>query len=95
MKHGQVVVTESGPPPESATPKQIMQHKLRTEAARAIYRRRKAIAEPVFGQIKEQRSFRRFGLRGLEKVRAEWKLVCATANLLKLFRYGWMPQKVR
>ena len=36
--------------------------------------------------------FRRFNLRGLEKVRAEWKLVCATANLLKLFRSGWTPQ---
>jgi hypothetical protein len=52
----------------------------------------KAIVEPVFGQIKEQRGFRRFSLRGLEKASAEWKLVCATANLLKLFRYGWTPQ---
>ena len=69
-----------------------MQHKLRTEAGRAAYRRRKVIVEPVFGQIKEQRGFRRFSLRGLEKVRAEWKLVCAAANLLKLFRYGWTPE---
>jgi transposase len=92
IKHGETIVTESGPPPESATPKQIMQHKLRTEAGRAVYRRRKVIVEPVFGQIKEQRSFRRFSLRGLDKVRAEWKLVCATANLLKLFRSGWTLQ---
>ena len=92
MKHDQTVEMASGPPPESATPKQAMQHKLRTEAGRAVYRRRKVIVEPVFGQIKEQRGFRRFSLRGLEKVRAEWKLVCATANLLKLFRYGWTPQ---
>jgi hypothetical protein len=69
-----------------------MQHKLRTEAGHAVYKMRKAIVEPVFGQIKEQRGFRRFSLRGLEKVRAEWKLVCATANLLKLFRAGWTPQ---
>jgi hypothetical protein len=69
-----------------------MQHKWRTEPGQAIYRRRKVIVEPVFGQIKEQRGFRRFNLRGLEKVRAEWKLVCATANLLKLFRYAGTPQ---
>ncbi len=92
VKHDQTMTTASVPPPESATPKQAMQHKLRTEAGRAVYKRRKAIVEPVFGQIKEQRGFRRFSLRGLEKARAEWKLVCATANLLKLFRYGWAPQ---
>ena len=92
MKHDQTEATASGPPPDQATPKQAMQHKLRTEAGRAIYKRRKVIVEPVFGQIKEQRGFRRFSMRGLEKVRAEWKLVCATTNLLKLFRSGWTPQ---
>ena len=92
MKHDPTVATASGPPPEKATPKQAMQHKLRTEAGHAVYKMRKAIVEPVFGQIKEQRSFRRFSLRGLDKVRAEWKLVCATANLLKLFRAGWALQ---
>jgi hypothetical protein len=68
-------VAESEPPPPSATPKQAMQHKLRTATGRAIYKRRKVIVEPVFGQIKEQRGFRCFSLRGLEKARAEWKLV--------------------
>jgi hypothetical protein len=53
---------------------------------------RKAIVEPVFGQIKEQRSFRRFSLRGLDNVRREWKLVCLTSNLLKLFGSGWTRQ---
>jgi len=53
---------------------------------------RKAIVEPVFGQIKEQRSFRRFSLRGLDNVRCEWKLVCLASNLLKLFGSGWTPQ---
>ena len=91
VKHGETIANGSEPPP-SATPKQIMQHKLRTEAGHAVYKKRKAIVEPVFGQIKEQRGFRRFSLRGLDKVRAEWKLVCATANLLKLFRYGWIPE---
>jgi transposase len=55
MKHDQTMATESGPPPDQATPKQAMQHKLRTEAGRAIYTMRKAIVEPVFGQIKEVR----------------------------------------
>jgi transposase len=91
VKHGETIANGSEPPP-SATPKQIMRHKLRTEAGHAVYKRRKAIVEPVFGQIKEQRGFRRFSLRGLEKARAEWKLVCATANLLKLFLYGWIPE---
>jgi hypothetical protein len=46
------------------------------------------IVEPVFGQIKEVRGFRRFLLRGLEKLRGEWRLVCLTHHLLKLWRYG-------
>jgi transposase len=92
MKHDQTMATESGPPPDQATPKQAMQDKLRTDAGRTIYKMRKAIVEPVFGQIKEHRGFRRFSLRGLEKVQAEWKLVCATSNLLKLFRFKWTPK---
>jgi len=64
-----------------------MPHKLRTGARHAIYKMRKAVVEPVLGQIKEPRGFRRFSMRGLDKVSAEWKLVCA-ANLLKLFRSG-------
>jgi hypothetical protein len=42
--------------------------------------------EPVFGQIKEARGFRRFLLRGYPKVQAEWSLVCTTHNILKLYR---------
>src|SRR5665213_25116 len=91
LEHGEVIEPVTGPPPENATAKQAMAHKLRTEPGRAIYKMRKAIVEPVFGQIKERRGFRRFSLRGLTNVRAEWKLVCATANLLKLFRYGRIP----
>ncbi len=65
-----------------------MARKLRTKRGRAIYARRKAIVEPVFGQIKEARGFRRFRLRGQAKVTAEWHLVCAVHNLSKLFRSG-------
>ena len=46
------------------------------------------LVEPVFGQTRECRGFRRFSFRGLENVRAEWQLVCLTHNILKLFRYG-------
>jgi transposase len=63
-----------------------MRAKLRDPAGRAIYARRKTIPEPVFGQIKEVRGFRRFSFRGGWKVRAEWRLICLTHNLLKLFR---------
>ena len=92
IKHGETMETVNGPPPEQATVKEKMRHKLRTEAGRSIYKMRKAIVEPVFGQIKERRGFRRFSLRGLDNVRCEWKLVCLTSNLLKLFGSGWTPQ---
>jgi transposase len=68
-----------------------MVEKLTTRLGRAIYRRRKVIAEPPFGQIQAARGFRRFSLRGIGKVRFEWALVCLTHNLLKLFRATWAP----
>ncbi len=67
---------------------QQMKQKLQSEAGRAVYKMRKAIVEPVFGQVKECRRFRRFSIRGLENAQAEWQLVCLTHNILKLFRYG-------
>ena len=91
-KREEVVAMASGPPPVGATATQAMRHKLGAEAGRAVYKMRKAIVEPVFGQIKEQRGFRRFSLRGLTNVRHEWKLVCAVSNLRKLFVSGWRPQ---
>ena len=45
----------------------------------------------AIGQIKEARGFRRFLLRGFEKVDAEWLIICLTHNLLKLFRWSWQP----
>ena len=89
-KHGVAGEASSDPPPPGASPKEAMREKLRTEAGRTVYKMRKAIVEPVFGQIKEQRGFRRFSLRGKENVSCEWKLVCAVSNLLKLFRAGWV-----
>ena len=55
---------------------------------KALYARRKATVEPVIGQIKEPLRFRRTLLRGIEKAKAEWLLVCACSNLRKLFRYS-------
>jgi transposase len=75
-----------GEPAPTATVKEKMQHKLRTPAGKALYAARKHIVEPVFGQIKGVRGIRKFLLRGLEKVRAEWQLICLTHNLLKIWR---------
>ena len=61
-----------------------MRARLRRGGWRSRYRLRKTSVEPVFGQIKERRGFRRFSLRGLAKVRCEWRLVCAAHNLVKL-----------
>jgi hypothetical protein len=70
---------------------QRMRQVLNTEAGRALYRMRQTIVEPVFGSIKELRGFRRFMLRGFTHVRAEWRIICTAHNLLKLFRYYWLP----
>ncbi len=93
QKHGEEEPCATGPPPLEASVAEQMRHKLRTVEGRAIYKLRKAVVEPVFGQIKEQRGFRRFLLRGLDPVEAEWQLICATHNLLKLFHSGWSPQR--
>jgi len=70
---------------------QAMRKKLAGEEGRAVYARRKAVVEPVFGQVKEVRGFRRFSLRGRKLVGEEWQLVCLTHNILKLYRSGAWP----
>lgn len=57
---------------------------LKRAGRRSRYRLRKQTVEPVFGQIKQARGFRQFLLRGLDKVRGEWALICTAHNLLKL-----------
>lgn len=74
--------------PADASPRTRMAHKTHTPEGRAIYRRRKYTVEPVFGQAKEARGFRRFHLRGLAAVTGEWSLVCTAHNILKMFRSG-------
>ncbi len=75
-----------GPVPKGATRVEQMARKLQTKAGAAIYATRKGIVEPVIGQIKHARGFRQFLLRGVNKVRGEWALVCTTHNVLKLYR---------
>lgn len=76
---------EPAAPGPSATAKEIMAHRLKTSAGQALYKLRKQTVEPVFGIIKEVLGFRRFSLRGLEKVTLEWTLVCVSYNLKRLF----------
>jgi len=75
-----------GPLPKDATRVDRMRRKLKTKVGKVVYAARKAIVEPVFGQIKQARGFRQFLLRGIEKVSGEWSLVCLTHNILKLYR---------
>jgi transposase len=94
QKHGEKIrVAPRGRIPKNATPQERMARKLRTIRGRATYAKRKQIVEPVFGQIKEPRGFRRFSLRGLVNVTGEWDLICLTHNLLKLFRSGYQVQR--
>jgi len=94
QKHSEKIpAAPRGRIPKNATTKEKMARKLRTLKGRATYSKRKQIVEPVFGQIKEARGFRRFLLRGLDNVTSEWDLVCLTHNLLKLFRSGYQVQR--
>jgi transposase len=92
VKHNAPAVpAPRGRMPKDLTVKQKMARKLHTQKGRETYSKRKSTVEPVFGQIKRARGFVQFSLRGLEKMRGEWSLVCLTHNLLKLFaaRYAF------
>jgi len=90
QKHGETSFPHPrGRIAKNATIKDRMARKLRTSKGQGIYSKRKHIVEPVFGQIKEVRGFRRFSFRGVDNCSAEWDLICLTHNLLKLFRSGW------
>jgi hypothetical protein len=83
---------ENSPPrgriPRCLNARDRMDRKLATKRGRALYRLRSQTIEPVFGQIKTVRGCDRFMRRGHDAVRSEWRLICATHNLLKLFRSG-------
>jgi len=78
--------------PESpSTAKERMAAKVQRPEGHELYARRQVIVAPVCGQSKEGRGFRRFLLRGMQQLRGEWRLVCLTHTLLKLWRYGCVP----
>ena len=78
--------TRSGPPPPGLSARQRMDWRLQTPEGHERRIKRRTSNEPVFGQIKEGRGFRRFSLRGLSKVRGEWDLVALAHNIVKLHR---------
>ena len=85
QKHGEHrLPCKRGPLPKGATKVDRMKRKLQTKVGKAVYAARKCVVEPVFGQIKQARGFRQFLLRGKEKVKGEWALVCLTHNILRL-----------
>lgn len=85
------------PAPRGRIPKALsvverMRRKLRTRRGKKRYALRMETVEPVLGQIKQGRGFRQSLLRGLNKVRGEWRLICTGHNLLKLFAALWEPR---
>jgi hypothetical protein len=77
-----------GPIPKDATAKQRMARKLKTKKGAETYKRRKAVVEPVFGQIGTVQDGRKLPIRGKPAARAQWRFTCAIHNLLKLHRAG-------
>jgi hypothetical protein len=94
-KHGD----QSPPAPKGRIPKDMgvldrMRRKFKTKCGKKAYAKRMESVEPVFGQIKEAQGIPSFLLRGLEKVKAEWDLVCLTHNILKLWRNVWGNERI-
>jgi transposase len=88
---------KDGKPSESKSDglRAAMKAKLASEAGKARYAKRRETVEPVFGQIKEHQGARRFLRRGMRACEAEWKLLCGTHNLLKLWRHTATPRAAR
>jgi len=91
LRRGEVAPAPAGRIPNDLDAKGRMRRKLNTKKGKAIYARRKAIVEPVFGQVKEPRGLRQFLLRGIKKVRGEFSLIAMTHNILKLWRSSIVP----
>jgi len=88
LKHTEKVASAPrGRIPAGLSAKQRMARKLRTKKGREMYARRKALIEPIFGQLKPVLGFRQFSLRGLALMRGEWRLMATVHNLLKLWRH--------
>lgn len=86
----QKALKERGSPrgriPKGLTNRELMERKLLTKEGREMYGKRKIIVEPPFGQMKDGQGFRRFMVRGIKSVASEWRLMCASHNMLKLWR---------
>lgn len=74
--------------PKEMTARDRMERKLLTKRGRATYRKRGMTVEPVFGQEKSVRGCDHFLVRGKQMVEMEWRLICGTHNMLKLWRSG-------
>ena len=83
MKHGEAPPDTQVRQVKPDTRTHAMKVKIKQGGLRSRYRLRKQTVEPVFGQIKQGRGFRQFLLRGVEKVRGEWSLICVAHNFLK------------
>jgi len=88
LKHREYREAKPEPVNENTPTRERMKSKVLTDVGRERYGLRKQTVEPVFGQIKRCMGFREFSMRGVEACEAEWNLVCAAHNLLKLFRHG-------
>ena len=84
VKGATTTTTTPAEPASAPTRVEAMRAKIKAGGHASPYRLRKQLPEPVFGQIKQARGFRQFLLRGFERVRAEWAIVCTAHNLLKL-----------
>lgn len=94
QKHGEKPpAAPRGPIPKGLTPKQRMARKLRTKKGSAAYARRKAIVEPVFGQMKIVQEAGQLRLRGLDNAQGEWTLhaFCHNARKLRNSGFAWIP----
>ena len=89
--HGEKPAAPRGRIPTGLTPKARMARKLRTKKGSASYARRKAIVEPVFGQMKVAQDAGRLRLRGLDNVQGEWILHAFCHNVRKLRTSGFHP----
>jgi hypothetical protein len=88
-KKGKKPPAKVGRMPKNISEAERMVRKLRTRAGSTIYRARKSIVEPVFGQIKRALDFDEFKMRGLKRVNQEFSFVCAIHNFKKLYTHGF------
>jgi transposase len=79
--------TTTGPPPDTASPLEAMEHRLRTVEGAAAYTHRSHTIEPVFGDRKTNRGWRQFRRRGIDAAASEWAFMHLTGNLAKLYHH--------